>query len=369
MNRFFKALFPRRDADGTSLTRINQMRAEFTNLSNPDLRQAYNTAPDVETVIALAAVAAERTLGQRMFDVQLRGALALCRGSIAEMQTGEGKTLTAVPAVLWLARSRQGLHVMTVNDYLATRDAEWMGPVYRLLGLTCGSIRQGLSPEARRAAYACDITYATANEIGFDHLRDQVALHPDDRVQRGFAAALVDEADSILIDEARIPLVIAGGEETEGDLVLRADRLVREFAKGLDYRIEEHGRNVTLTDDGIHHAETHLACGNLFAEENLEALTTVQDALHAHALLHRDIDYLIKDGQIESVDEFKGRIAQDRRWPAGLHTAVEVKEAVADKSQGRIFGSLTLENLLALYSHLCGMTVTDSTQASEFDEI
>ncbi len=374
MNRFFKSFFLRRDADATSLTRINRMRAEFTNLTNPNLRQAYETAPDVETVIALAAVAAERTLGQRMFDVQLRGALALCRGSIAEMQTGEGKTLTAVPAVLCLARGevsgeRKGVHVMTVNDYLATRDAEWMGPVYHLLGLTCGSIRQGLSPEARRAAYACDITYATANEIGFDHLRDQVALHPDDRVQRGFAAALVDEADSILIDEARIPLVIAGGEETEGDLVLRADRLVREFAKGLDYRIEEHGRNVTLTDDGIHHAETRLGCSNLFAEENLEALTTVQDALHAHALLHRDIDYLIKDGQIESVDEFKGRIAQDRRWPAGLHTAVEVKEAVAVKSQGRIFGSITLENLLALYPHLCGMTGTAATQSSEFAEI
>lgn len=369
MNRLFKALFPRRDADAASLVRINRMRGEFAGLPTAGLRQAYEKAPDLETVIAVAAVAAERTLKERMFDVQLRGSLALCRGSIAEMQTGEGKTLTAVPAVLWLARAGKGVHVMTVNDYLATRDAEWMGPIYRMLGLACGSICQGLSPEARRAAYACDITYATANEIGFDYLRDQVALRPEDRVQRGFAAALVDEADSILIDEARIPLVIAGGEETEGNLVLRADRLVREFARGLDYRIEEHGRNVTLTDDGIQHTEARLACGNLFAEENLEALTTVQDALHAHVLLHRDVDYLIKDGQVESVDEFKGRIAQDRRWPAGLHTAVEVKEAVAVKSQGRIFGSITLENLLAIYEHICGMTGTAATQASEFAEI
>ncbi len=369
MTGFLKTLFPRRDADTAAVVRINRLRDEFKPLPDATLRTAYETANNVETVIAIAAVTAERLLGQRMFDVQLRGALALTRGSIAEMQTGEGKTLTAVPAVLWLARNRQGVHVMTVNDYLATRDAEWMGPIYRLLGLTCGSIRQGLSPVARRAAYACDITYATPNEIGFDYLRDQVALRPEDRVQRGFHSALIDEADSILIDEARIPLVIAGGEEAEGNLVLRADRLVRDFARGLDYRIEEHGRHVTLTDDGIHHAENILGCGNLFATENLEVLTTVQDALHAHALLHRDIDYLIKDGQVESIDEFKGRIAQDRRWPAGLHTAVEVKEGVALKSQGRIFGSITLENLLALYEHLCGMTGTAATQASEFGEI
>jgi preprotein translocase subunit SecA len=369
MNRFLRMLFPRPDADAAAILRINRLREEMASLTEPELRRRYQSSPLIEEVIAVAAVAAHRVLGERMFDVQLRGALALARGSIAEMQTGEGKTLTAVPAALWLARGGQGVHVMTVNDYLATRDAEWMGPIYRMLGVSCGSVRQGLTPGERRAAYACDITYATANEVGFDYLRDQLVLHPQDRVHRPFASALVDEADSILIDEARIPLVIAGGDEGEDLLAIRADRIVRGLARGTHFRIEEHFRNVTLTDTGIHLVEQQLACGNLFAAENLNALAAVQDALHAHALLRRDVDYIIKEGQVESVDEFKGRIAQDRRWPAGLHTAVEVKEGVAVKSQGRVLGSITLQNLLSLYQHVCGMTGTAATQASEFAEI
>ncbi|MCU1326224.1 MAG: secA2, partial [Bryobacterales bacterium] len=369
MTGFLRSLFPRLDVDEAVVVRINKLRHEWTDLSDEALREKFASATTIEQVIAISAIAAERLLHERMFDVQLRGALALARGSIAEMQTGEGKTLTAVPAVLWYARGGAGVHVMTVNDYLATRDAEWMGPIYKLLGFTCGSIRQGMSPADRRAAYACDITYATANEVGFDYLRDQIALRPQDRVQRGFAAALVDEADSILIDEARIPLVIAGGEESESNLVIRADRVVRELVRGVHYRIEEHGRNVNFTDAGIHFVEARLGSGNLYEPENLATLTAAQDALHAHALLDRDVDYLIKDGQVESVDEFKGRIAQDRRWPAGLHTAVEVKEGVAVKSQGRVFGSITLENLLALYTHIAGMTGTASTQADELARI
>lgn len=228
MNRILRALFPRVDADIGAVARINALRGR----SDLQLREVYRKAESVEETIAVASVVAERVLGERMFDVQLRGALALARGSIAEMQTGEGKTLTAVPAALWFARSGNGVHVMTVNDYLARRDSEWMGPVYSALGISCGSIRQGLTADERRAAYSCDITYATANEVGFDYLRDQLALRPDDRVQRPFAAAIVDEADSILLDEARIPLVIAGGDEGEEWLSIRADRVVRGLARG-----------------------------------------------------------------------------------------------------------------------------------------
>jgi preprotein translocase subunit SecA len=319
--------------------------------------------------IAASAVAAARALGQEMFDVQIQGALALARGGIAEMQTGEGKTLAAVPAVVWTARPRRGVHVMTVNDYLARRDAQWMGPVYRLLGLSVGVIQQGMPAAERQAAYACDITYSTANEIGFDFLRDQLALDPQEQVHRPFAAALLDEADSILIDEARIPLVVAGGNETDELLAHVVDQLVRRFHAWQHYTVDPHGRNVALTDAGIRAVEHSFGRSNLFDDENLRLLTAVQDALHAHALLRRDVDYLVKNGAIESVDEFKGRIAQDRRWPAGLHTALEAKEGLAAKPQGVILGSITLQNLIALYPQVCGMTGTAATQADELRKI
>ena len=262
-----------------------------------------------------------------MFDVQLQGALALAHGKIAEMQTGEGKTLAAVPAIVGYAKEGQGVHVMTVNDYLARRDARWMGPIYEFLGLSVGCIQQGMSIEDRQRAYASDITYATANEVGFDYLRDHLALYPRDLVHRPFAVAVIDEADSLLIDEARVPLVIAGGESEQAALVHRVDRLVRRFRQTLHYTLDEFGRNLALTDAGIQAVENAFDCGNLFAEENLPLLTAVQNSLHAHALLRRDVDYLVKDGAIESVDEFKGRIVRERRWPADLHTAT--------RSQGR----------------------------------
>jgi preprotein translocase subunit SecA len=301
-----------------------------------------------------------------MFDVQLSGALALASGKIAEMQTGEGKTLAAVPAIVWYAKAGEGVHVMTVNDYLARRDAKWMGGIYDFLGLSVGYVQQGMSTEERRRAYACDVTYATPNEIGFDHLRDGLAMYPHQQVHRPFAVAVLDEADSILIDEARIPLVIAGGQEDQEPLAYRVDRLIRRFHRYQHFTLDEYGRNIALTDAGIRAAETTFGRGNLFAEENLTLLTAVQDSLHAHALLHRDVDYLVKDGAIESVDEFKGRIALNRRWPAGLHTAIEAKEGVALKTQGRILGSVTLQNLIGLYPLVCGMTGTAATQADEF---
>jgi preprotein translocase subunit SecA len=345
---------------------INQRRAELAKLNDDELKSAGRLATELLEVIAITAVVAARVLHLDIFDVQLQGALALAEGKIAEMQTGEGKTLAAVPAIVWYAKARQGVHVMTVNDYLARRDAKWMGGIYDFLGLSVGYVQQGMSIEERHRAYACDVTYATQNEIGFDHLRDGLAMNPHEQVHRPFAVAVLDEADSILIDEARIPLVIAGGKEAQQPLAYRVDRLTKFFRRVKHYTLDEYGRNIALTDAGIRAIETSFGCSNLFAEENLALLTAVQDSIHSHALLHRDVDYLVKDGAIESVDEFKGRIAQNRRWPAGLQTAIEAKEGVLLKDQGRILGSVTLQNLMGLYPKICGMTGTAATQADEF---
>lgn len=357
------------DRDRSSVQHINAMRREFARLSDAEITAAASHTDDQLKWFALAATAAARVLGQEMYDVQLRGALALARGSIAEMQTGEGKTLAAVPAISWLARERKGVHVMTVNDYLARRDAAWMGSIYRMLGLTVAHVQQGTAPVDRRAAYRADITYATQNEIGFDFLRDRLAMRLEDQVHRDFHAAVIDEADSILIDEARVPLVIAGGDSTDRALAHVADRIVRELFAGEHYTIDIGAHNVALTDAGIHVVETALRCGNLFDDCNLAAHTAVQDALHAHALLKRDVDYIVKNGAIEMVDEFKGRIALERRWPAGLHTAVETKEGVTAKSQGQILGQITLQHLVGLYPMICGMTGTASTQSLEFAKV
>jgi preprotein translocase subunit SecA len=357
------------DRDRSAVERIQRMRREFVRWDDSRLRDAAAQANELPEWIALTATVASRVLGLEMYDVQLRGALALTRGSIAEMLTGEGKTLAAVPAIAWFARARQGVHVMTVNDYLARRDAAWMGDIYRLLGLSVAYVQQGMTPEERRAAYASDITYATANEIGFDFLRDRMALDVCEQVQRPFATAVIDEADSILIDEARVPLVIAGGSACDGGLAVAANEIARALRRGEHYTVDAGAHNAALTDAGIRTAETALGCGNLYDESNLRLLTAMQDALHAHALLRRDIDYLVKDGAIEMVDEFKGRIAQNRRWPAGLHTAIETKEGVASKSQGMVLEQITLQHLVKLYPKVCGMTGTAATQALEFQKV
>ena len=324
------------------------------------------TGADIIETFALAAVIAERVLGLRMFDVQIQGALALQRGHIAEMQTGEGKTLAAVPAVIWYALHSRGVHVLTANDYLARRDAQWMREIYEWFGLSVGYLSQDMPPEQRRAAYLCDITYGTANEVGFDFLRDGLAQGAEELVQRPFAFAVIDEADSILIDEARIPLVIAGGLPEDSAFAYRVDSVVTELRRRVHYSLDEFARNVQLTDAGIRRVEGSLGCGSLFDEHNLGVLTAVQDALHAHALLRRDVDYVVKEGSIEMVDEFKGRIAQNRRWPAGLQSAVEAKERVRLKTQGRILGSITVQSLVRMYDRICGMTGTAATQAGEF---
>src|ERR1700691_5456345 len=351
------------------LRAIAQRRQRLFELTDDQLKSAARVMPseaDIVETFALTAVIAERVLGLHMFDAQIQSALALQRGHIAEMQTGEGKTLAAVPAVIWYARQGRGTHVLTANDYLARRDTMWMRGIYDWFGLSVAHISQSMPPEQRRAAYLCDVTYATANEIGFDFLRDGLARSTEELVQRPFAFAVIDEADSILIDEARIPLVIAGGVPEDSAFAYRVDSVVAELHPYRHYSLDEFARNVQLTDAGIRRVEAALGCGSLFDEHNLGVLTAVQDALHAHALLRRNVDYVVKLDAIEMVDEFKGRIAQNRRWPAGLQSAVEAKERVRLKTQGRILGSITVQSLVRMYERICGMTGTAATQAGEF---
>ncbi len=307
----------------STLAVINQRRAQLSSSSDEALRLAAQASSSLAEQFAAVATVCERVLGLRPFDVQILGALAMAEGKIAEMQTGEGKTLAATMAVYSLARSGARCHVLTANDYLARRDAEWMGGIYQFLGLSVGYIAEGMTAAERRRAYAYDITYATANEVGFDYLRDSLVFRTEDLLQPPFEAALIDEADSILLDEARIPLVIAGGEAPPQELARRMAQVVRGLTPWRDYTTDAHGRNVSLTDAGLKRAEAAAGYSNLYDLENLAALEALQNALHAAALLRRDVDYVVKHGRVELVDEFKGRIAENRRWPAGLQTALE----------------------------------------------
>ena len=363
-----KFTFEQHDS-GKKLRAIRERWRELAALPDDRLGTAAKNArgeAGVVEVFALTAEIARRTLSLEMFDEQILGALAMERGHIAEMRTGEGKTLAAVPAIVRYALQGRGVHVLTANDYLARRDAAWMSGIYGWFGLSVAHVGQEMTGGERRAAYLADITYATANEVGFDYLRDGLARTTDELVHRPFAFALIDEADSILIDEARIPLVIAGGAVRGDSLPLRADAIVRGLVPHIDYTLDEFARNVTLMDAGIARVERAFGCGNLFEEGNLRLLTAIQDALHAHALLRRDVDYVVRNGAAELVDEFRGRIAENRRWPAGLQTAVEAKEGLCLKDQGRILGSITVQSLVALYQRVCGMTGTAATQAREF---
>jgi preprotein translocase subunit SecA len=369
MRTWLRGLFARAASDEPTVDDVRRSQAHYGRLSDDDLKAASRAATTLPDVVAVTAVVAARVLGLQMFDVQVQGALALAGGRIAEMQTGEGKTLAAVPAVVWYARSGEGVHVLTANDYLARRDADWMRGIYAWFGLSVGVIQQGMAPPERQAAYRCSVTYATANEAGFDYLRDRIALSPAEQVHRPLRAAVVDEADSILIDEARIPLVIAGGAADAPGPAVRADKAVRTLAPRAHFTIEDAGRNVSLTPAGVERVERALNRRNLFETGNLTLLTAVQDALHAHVLLRKDVDYVLLDGTVVSIDEFKGRGVPERRWPAGLQTAIEVKEGVAPKRQGRVLGSITIQNLIALYPAVCGMTGTAATQADEFKEI
>jgi preprotein translocase subunit SecA len=349
---------------------IRERQAGLAHLADFKLAQRSPQPGQLVEAFALVAEAAKRVLGIQPFDVQLMAGIAMHHGHIAEMQTGEGKTLAAVFPVYLNALSGEGVHVMTVNDYLARRDAEWMGDIYKLLGLTVGYVVQGMSVVDRRTSYYADVTYGTANEIGFDLLRDHLAHDPAYLVQRDFNYALIDEADSILIDEARIPLVIAGGLRGEASAsAMRMAQLARALVTGVDYTKDEYARNVNLTPHGAARAEAWLRCSNLYDLENLPLLTALNHAIHAKELLRRDVDYVVKNGSVELVDEFKGRIASDRRWPDGLQAALEAKEGVRLRREGRVLGSLTLQNLIALYPKVAGMTATAATQAEEFKRV
>ena len=323
--------------------------------------------PAVEA-FALVFEACRRTIGLVPHDVQLTAGLAMTERRIAELPTGEGKTLAAVFPAYLQALSEKGVHILTFNDYLARRDAAWMGPVYQALGLSVGCVQEGMGKTDKRRAYSCDVTYATAKEAGFDFLRDQLARAPEDRVQRPFHLALVDEADSILIDEARIPLVISGAV---GELNTDAERLtplVRGLVQGVDYEIDEEKKNIFPTDAGLAKLEKALDCGNLYSPQNEMLLAAVHCALHAQALLERDVDYIVRQGRVEIVDEFTGRVMDKRHWPDGLQAAVEAKEDLSRRSEGRILGSITLQHYFGLYPKLCGMTATARSAAAELKE-
>ena len=325
-------------------------------------------------VFALVREAAKRTLGQSHFDVQLMGGIALHRGDIAEMKTGEGKTLVATLAVVLNALDGRGVHVVTVNDYLASRDAAWMGQVYSFLGLTVGCITGDLDDEGHRAAYACDITYGTNNEFGFDYLRDNLKFRLEDMVQRDFNYAIVDEVDSILIDEARTPLIISGPAEANVSHYEVADKLVPLLLPE-DFDLDEKANSVSLTETGIEHAEMILrdmgAIGDatLFDIENVGLLHHLNQALRAHKLFSRDTHYMIKAGQVIIIDEFTGRAMEGRRFSDGLHQAIEAKEGVQVQAENQTIASVTFQNYFRMYEKLAGMTGTAMTEAGEFSEI
>ncbi len=304
----------------------------------------------------------------RPFDTQMIAGVAMHQGKLAEMCTGEGKTLAAVAPVYLSALTGRGVHVLTFNDYLARRDAQWMGPVYRFLGLSVGCVQQQTDIAGRKDAYTCDVTYLTAKQAGFDYLRDHLSTDPSDLVHRAFHYAIVDEADSILIDEARVPLVIAGSTEAIQTDPARAAQLVGELVPDRDFRKDQASRNVHFTEAGLDRMEAELACGNLHDATNLSLLTDLSMALHARVLLTRNVDYIVRDGGVELVDEFTGRVVQDRRWPDGLQAAVEAKEGVPLKPQGAIRGSITLQHFLQLYPKTAGMTATARPAADEFFE-
>jgi len=377
---------------------INGMEPAVQALSDDQLRektsefkQRYQRGESLDALLpeafAVCREASRRVLGMRHFDVQMIGGMVLHGGKIAEMKTGEGKTLVATLAAYLNAISGKGVHVVTVNDYLARRDSDWMGRLYRFLGLTVGVIVHGLNDEQRRENYAADITYGTNNEFGFDYLRDNMKFSLDDYVQRGFSFAIVDEVDSILIDEARTPLIISGPTEESTDKYYVINRVIPLLEKGEiveveantlsgkrktytgDYTIDEKAKSATLTEQGVSKVEKLLKIENLYDPRNIETLHHVNQALRAHAMYRRDVEYVVKDGEVIIVDEFTGRLMPGRRWSDGLHQAVEAKEGVRIESENQTLATITFQNYFRMYSKLSGMTGTADTEAEEFHKI
>ena len=318
---------------------------------------------------AVAREAARRVIGERHYDVQLIGGVVLHQGKIAEMKTGEGKTLCSTLAVYLNALPGRGVHVVTVNDYLARRDAEWMGAIYRFLGLSTGTILHGMNDQERQEAYNADVTYGTNNEFGFDYLRDNMKFDIKDYCQRDFNFAIVDEVDSILIDEARTPLIISGPADISTELYHLVDKVVPRFKRDVDYNLDEKSRTVSLTEEGVALGEELLKVENLYDPKNIEYLHHLNQALKAHLLFQRDVDYLVKDGEVVIVDEFTGRTMPGRRYSDGLHQALEAKEGVKVERENQTLASITFQNYFRLYEKLAGMTGTADTEAAEFKKI
>jgi len=376
--RRLKAYQPKVDAINALEPEVEALSEEALRARTAALRRELESGKTLDEILvpAFATVreGAKRTLGQRHFDVQLVGGMVLHEGSIAEMKTGEGKTLVATLAVYLNALEGKGVHVVTVNDYLARRDADWMGQIYRFLGLSVGCIVHGLDDDERRGQYACDVTYGTNNELGFDYLRDNMKHHLEHMVQRGHRFAIVDEVDSILIDEARTPLIISGAIEDKSELYVTIDK----FVPGLvaeDYELDEKTRQVTLTEDGNEHVEAMLREAgmlrgeSLYDVENVSLVHHVNQALKAHQVFKRDKDYIVKNDQVIIIDEFTGRMMEGRRYSEGLHQALEAKEGCSIQPENQTLASITYQNYFRLYNKLAGMTGTAATEASEFLDI
>jgi preprotein translocase subunit SecA len=364
-------------SDAELLEKTVQLRSQVQGrlgdlpLEDPQFKERCKEAlePALVPAFALVREAGRRNLGMRHFDVQLIGGIVLNEGKIAEMKTGEGKTLVAtLPAVL-NALTGRGVHIVTVNDYLARRDAEWMSPIYRALGMTVGVIVHDLSDPERRAAYGADITYGTNNEFGFDYLRDNMKYDLVDCVQRGHHFAVVDEVDSILIDEARTPLIISGPAEESTDKYYRIDKIIPKLIQDIDYIVEEKHKTATLTEEGVSKTEKLLGLGNMYDPQHLETIHHVYQGLRAHTLYKRDVEYVVKNGEVIIIDEFTGREMPGRRWSDGLHQAVEAKEGVKIERENQTLATITFQNYFRMYKKLSGMTGTAETEATEFNKI
>jgi preprotein translocase subunit SecA len=359
---------------------INQREAHYRKMSDAllqaqtgELKARLEKGQSLDDILvdafAVCREAGSRVLGMRHFDVQLIGGMALHKGMIAEMKTGEGKTLVSTLASYLNALSGKGVHIITVNDYLAKRDSEWMGRIHRFLGLEVGCILNHMGDAERKKIYRADITYGTNNEFGFDYLRDNMKPSLDMYVQRDPNFAIIDEVDSILIDEARTPLIISGPSDHKADFYQAADKAVRQLKRDIDFTVDEKARNATLTEEGIHKLESYLKVDNLYAPENLMVVHHVGAALRAHALFRKDIDYVVRGQEIVIVDEFTGRMMPGRRWSDGLHQAVECKEGVEVQAENQTLATITLQNYFRLYNKLSGMTGTAATEEKEFGKI
>ncbi len=362
------------------LTKINMLEAKMQTLSDADLKaktaefkSRYQKGESLDSLLpeafAVVREASKRSLGKRHFDVQLIGGCVLHQGKIAEMRTGEGKTLTATAPVYLNAITGKGVHVVTVNEYLASTQSEEMGRLYGFLGLTTGCILNGMSDQERQMAYGCDVTYATNNELGFDYLRDNMKVSLEEFVQRGHHFAIVDEVDSILIDEARTPLIISGPSDTTSDKYITANNAIRGLRKEIDYTVDEKSRACALTEAGIAKVEKRLNVENLFDPENNELVHACNNALRAHVLFRKDDHYIVQNGQIIIVDEFTGRLMHGRRFSDGLHQALEAKENVQIQPENQTLAQVTLQNYFRMYDKLSGMTGTADTEAVEFHNI